>query len=176
MTLKELVESNPVFWLLAAIVAGFGSGFGAYRVILETARNDVIPRGTYTLNSQIPDKYVPKADFDGLQSQLRALEVSRDSVIALLHRPTAQVEPAPQRETFLEPTYLGIRLDACYAANTGCGDQPANAWCKEKGYKRAAEHSEENVGSKGISTKQIGSQLVCSATYCAAFKAITCEA
>lgn len=83
--------------------------------------------------------------------------------------------PTPQRETFPEPMYGGFRLDACYESNTRCGEEPATAWCKMKGFGRAVEHPEENVGTRGIHTKQIGSQLECSFPFCASFKYITCE-
>jgi hypothetical protein len=80
-----------------------------------------------------------------------------------------------QRETFADPIYEGLRLDACYYANaTGCGEMAATAWCQTKGYTSAVEYPQENVGLRGIHTKQIGSKAECAFNFCASFTSITC--
>lgn len=78
-------------------------------------------------------------------------------------------------KTFAEPMFGGYRLDACYAGVTRCEQETATEWCKSQGYVKATQFEMDNVGARGIQTKQIGSQIVCSAPYCGSFKYITCE-
>jgi hypothetical protein len=112
--------------------------------------------------------------FIGLALFLTLRHPEQTSIGTSSTNPSAQ-PPTPQRETFPEPIYGGFRLDACYESHTRCGEEPATAWCKMKGFGRAVERPEENVGTRGIHTKQIGLRLECSLPFCASFKYITCE-
>jgi len=104
--------------------------------------------------------------------------------LAVFLGPHPPVEPTPdahaaattiERETFPEPMFGGLRLDACYEWGTRCGEDAATAWCQTQGYKRAAGYSTENVGNRGIATKLIGTQAECKEQFCASFAHITCE-
>jgi len=87
------------------------------------------------------------------------------------HKKVATME----QQTFSEPTYGDLRLDACYEWAMRCGEEAASAWCKTKGFKRAVDYPTENVGNRGISTRLIGTQAVCKEPFCASFSHITCE-
>jgi hypothetical protein len=81
----------------------------------------------------------------------------------------------PERQVFPEPMYGEFRLDACFVWADRCGQEPANEWCKSKGFKRAIDYSTETVGDQGIVTKLIGTQGICKESFCAGFKYIKCE-
>jgi hypothetical protein len=81
----------------------------------------------------------------------------------------------PVTVTFQAPMYDGMRLDACFEWGKRCVEKPATAWCKTQGFSRSIEHPVENVGERGVSTKLIGTQQVCSEKFCASFEYITCE-
>lgn len=83
--------------------------------------------------------------------------------------------PSSERQSFNEPMYDGYRIDACYEWANRCGEEPATAWCKLNGFKRAIDFPTENVGSRGIVTKLIGTQAECKEPFCASFKYIKCE-
>ena len=71
--------------------------------------------------------------------------------------------------------YDGMRLDVCFEWTKRCGEEPATAWCKTQGFSRSIDRLAENVGERGVSTKLIGTQQVCSEEFCASFAYITCE-
>ncbi len=83
--------------------------------------------------------------------------------------------PLSERQTFNEPMYAGYRIDACYEWANRCGEEPATAWCKANGFKLAIDYPTENVGSRGIVTKLIGTQAECREPFCASFKYIECQ-
>jgi len=80
-----------------------------------------------------------------------------------------------ERETFEQPMFGDLRLDACYEWAARCGEEPATAWCQTKGYRRAVDYPTENVGDRGIATRLIGTQAECREQFCASFAHITCE-
>jgi hypothetical protein len=77
-------------------------------------------------------------------------------------------------KAFGTPMYESLRLDACVEWARRCGEEAATAWCKTQGYARAIQHSIENVGERGVSTKLIGTKEVCKGTFCSSFSEITC--
>ena len=78
------------------------------------------------------------------------------------------------RQTFSQPMYGDLRLDACYEWGKRCGEEAASEWCKTKGFKGAVDYPVENVGSRGIRTRLIGTQAECKELSCASFAYITC--
>jgi hypothetical protein len=67
--------------------------------------------------------------------------------------------PRIERQTFPQPIYDGLRLDACYEWAKRCGEEAASAWCKTNGFQRAIDYPTENVGNRGMHTKLIGSLI-----------------
>lgn len=80
-----------------------------------------------------------------------------------------------QRMSFQEPMHGDMRVDVCLEWGQQCGEPAATAWCKSKGMTRAVEFPTELVGSRGIATRVIGSNMECRASFCASFVFITCE-
>ena len=78
------------------------------------------------------------------------------------------------RQTFSQPMYGDLRLDACYEWGRRCGEEVASEWCKTKGFKRAVDYPIENVGGRGIRTRLIGTQAECKELSCASFVYVTC--
>jgi hypothetical protein len=106
--------------------------------------------------------------FIGLTLFLTSQQIDKPSI-------SGYATSVPERQTFPEPMYGGSRLDACYEWANRCGEEPATAWCKTNGFKRAVDYPTENVGTRGIVTKLIGTQAECKETFCASFKYIACE-
>lgn len=104
-----------------------------------------------------------------------ALAVSLNLKLLHTDEPEQLHEPTQTTKTFLTPTYNGMRLDACFEWAKRCGEEPATAWCRTQGFTRATEYQIENVGERGISTKLIGTQQVCSGNFCDSFVQITCQ-
>jgi len=84
------------------------------------------------------------------------------------------VPPQASSQTFDAPDFEGKRLDACLVWAARCGEEAATAWCRQQGFSHATLFTTENVGSRGIETKLIGSRQVCNAPFCSAFARITC--
>ncbi len=53
VSIKERVEENLLWVILATLVAGFLAGISAYRGLLEITNQETVIRGTYTLNSKL---------------------------------------------------------------------------------------------------------------------------
>lgn len=82
--------------------------------------------------------------------------------------------PPSVDKTFEAPMFEGLRLDACVEWAKRCGEEAATAWCKVQGYNRATDYPIENVGERGVSTKLIGTNVVCKEKFCGSFSRITC--
>ena len=77
----------------------------------------------------------------------------------------------PPKTTYYQPSYKGYRLDWCYTWAMDCGDKPADAYCRYRGYHRAyALSKDDNIGS----TKLIGTGQRCTHPNCDGFATITC--
>lgn len=87
----------------------------------------------------------------------------------------ADSTPTKATMTFQSPMHGVLRLDACKNWAQNCGEPAATAWCKMKGFSRATEYPQENVGNAGLSTQLIGTNEVCNEKFCASFVYITCE-
>lgn len=83
------------------------------------------------------------------------------------------IAAAPE-QTFAAPMFDGMRLDICVEWAVRCGEEAATAWCRTQGYARASDYPAENVGTRGIPTRLIGTRQVCNGEYCGAFTRITC--
>jgi len=83
----------------------------------------------------------------------------------------------PTEETFYSPMYRGERLDICFTFADDCGMRAADRWCRaEKHLGMAADFEvDSNLGARGIKTKIIGSDQICSADYCTGYKQIICK-
>src|SRR5688572_16204055 len=44
MNLRDKIESNPLSWILRALLAGFVAGLATYEAILRIAQLEVVPR------------------------------------------------------------------------------------------------------------------------------------
>jgi hypothetical protein len=78
-------------------------------------------------------------------------------------------------QTFPAPMQGDFRLDACEQWAQKCGEPAASAWCRAKGFARAVDFPEENVGKAGVPTRLIGTNQVCRESICTSFVYITCE-
>nr|WP_316642334.1 hypothetical protein [uncultured Roseateles sp.] len=90
---------------------------------------------------------------------------------------TKPSESTPDKTTmtFQGPMHGDLRLDACQQWAQNCGEPAATAWCKTKGFVRATDYPQENVGAAGAATRLIGTNQVCKEKFCASFVYITCE-
>jgi hypothetical protein len=90
---------------------------------------------------------------------------------------TKPVDPSPTKTalTFQAPMHGDRRLDACLQLAQNCGEPAATAWCKTKGFSRATDYPQENVGIARVATRLIGTNQVCEENFCASFVYITCE-
>jgi hypothetical protein len=77
--------------------------------------------------------------------------------------------------SFQAPMHGDLRLDVCQQWAQNCGESTATAWCKTKGFSRATEFPQENVGIAGTATRLIGTNQVCREQMCSSFVYITCE-
>jgi hypothetical protein len=90
---------------------------------------------------------------------------------------TKPTDPTPTKTTltFQAPMQGELRLDACQQWAQNCGEPAASAWCRTKGFTRATDFPQENVGNAGVTTRLIGTNQVCKEKFCASFVYITCE-
>jgi hypothetical protein len=85
---------------------------------------------------------------------------------------SVSVDPdGASRVAYLEPTWLGRRLDVCLNAQGSCGEPVAHEYCRRLGYPGAS-------GAQGASdvgpTMRLGDNASC-ATGCGGFASITCS-
>lgn len=53
MSFEEKIKQNPTLWILGALVTGFSSGFGAFKIIQETGELKTITRAEYEQFNQL---------------------------------------------------------------------------------------------------------------------------
>lgn len=76
-------------------------------------------------------------------------------------------------QDFSSPNYKGHLLDWCFTWAADCGQHPADAWCKVKGFDGA--QSFQKWDNPGQATRLIGSNQVCDEPECDSYTKITCE-
>jgi hypothetical protein len=104
-----------------------------------------------------------------------ALAINLNSKVVNVEPKSADSNPTKTTVTFPKPMQGDLRLDVCQSWSKDCGEAAATAWCKTKGFSRAAEFLQENVGKEGIATRLIGENKVCTEKFCTSFAYITCE-
>jgi len=80
---------------------------------------------------------------------------------------------SPRDKTFHRPRIAGAPMNWCLGLNIGCGQETADAYCRQQGFQHA--HSfrvDPNVNY----TKILGSRQLCTHPKCATFKRIRCVA
>lgn len=103
MGLKENLENHPGLIIGGFIVAGFLSGFGAYKAILEVANQDVVTAGTYLSKEECRNQVAMGFSHEELAAQLLDLlqPTSEENLMAITRsnecagpfvRPEAKVE------------------------------------------------------------------------------------
>ena len=74
-------------------------------------------------------------------------------------------------QDFSLPRFENYRVAWCYKQKRGCGRRAADAFCRQKGYKRSKGYEKSTqVGS----TRTIGSGALCFGSACSGFNRITC--
>lgn len=82
--------------------------------------------------------------------------------------------PAGQNQTFRFPVYEIYRLNYCLHRDKDCGEPAAAAWCRARGFARAAAWKiDENIGGL-FPTIVMGEERVCAQFVCDGFREITC--
>ncbi|MEE8187993.1 MAG: hypothetical protein V3T80_02180 [Kiloniellales bacterium] len=77
-------------------------------------------------------------------------------------------------QTFIFPVHEIYRLNFCFNWDKDCGEPAAQAWCKVRGFNRAAAWTvDENIGSL-FPTIVLGENRVCAKFVCDGFQEITC--
>ena len=80
--LKDVLERSPVFVLSSVFFFGLTISAGTIKAILEFANQDIVPRGSYTLDEKIAERYVTIQEYKRIE-QLWALGITlsdKDSV------------------------------------------------------------------------------------------------
>ncbi len=95
------------------------------------------------------------------------LKITLATCAILLLAPTAG--QASVRNYFL-PNVEGARLDSCLAGQNDCGKPAADAFCVTQGYTQALIFQREPASS----TRQLGSNLMCTTGSCISFRQIKC--
>jgi hypothetical protein len=72
-TFEQRIKENAGIWFLGALLMGFGSGFGAYKVIIEVAQLDSVGKGQYVLREELSKNYVSRDDYERLLRTYEAL-------------------------------------------------------------------------------------------------------
>ncbi len=73
MSLKARIEESPWMYFLGAILGSFIAGISAYDFILRVAKLDVVRQGTYILQEDVRQKYVPLETFTKVDQELREI-------------------------------------------------------------------------------------------------------
>lgn len=69
-----------MFFFLSTLVAGFLTGLACYKAILELARLQVVPSGSFVSLTEIPQKFVPIEDYRKLELQLKSVKDALEKV------------------------------------------------------------------------------------------------
>lgn len=115
MTLKERIEQNVVIWLLGTLLAGFSSGFAAYRVIQEIGGWEPISKwelkklqeaaatAADTAHANVSDLErkltAAEAEQNSLTDQLQSVTAERDRLRAEKDAPIPGPAPTPTTRT-----------------------------------------------------------------------------
>jgi hypothetical protein len=92
--------------------------------------------------------------------------VPRSPVIAAVARPPTA--------TFANPTQGRYRVDYCLKWGTQCGQPAVDAWCRNRGFRRASVWTPAWDIGAATPTLVIGDNKVCAAAYCDGFASVTC--
>jgi len=109
------------------------------------------------------------------RAQPRAVQQAMPKLLPIVPPPAAPRGTAPTgAQTFEFPVYDIYRLNYCLRWGADCGAPAAAAWCKSKGFKRAAGFKiDQNVGAL-FPTFVMADKRVCAKFVCDAFREITC--
>jgi hypothetical protein len=83
---------------------------------------------------------------------------------------------SPQPVRFNSPTQGSQRLDWCADWGVGCGQQAANAYCRQQGYAVAVNFAIANNIGTVTPTRLINTGAVCDQGFCDGFTYIDCQA
>ena len=82
--------------------------------------------------------------------------------------------PNPQSQTFNRPRIGGNRLDWCREWAQNCGKPAADAFCRQAGFQRSSNFSQEADIGASQPTQVIGTGQICNQNFCDGFRRITC--
>lgn len=92
------------------------------------------------------------------------------TIVALAMLSTAAY---PSTKRFYDPIYDGYRLDWCKNYSSNCGEPAADMFCQGKGFKEAHAYPiDSNIGE---TTKVIGTDQLCTDSFCDSFQYIDCK-
>ena len=105
----------------------------------------------------------------------RDVQQAMPKLVPIMPPPTgAATAPGAADRKFSFPVHDIYRLNYCLHWQKDCGEAAAAAWCKIKGYQRAAGWKiDENIGGL-FPTIVLGDKRVCSKFVCDGFQEITC--
>ena len=117
----------------------------------------------------------PQSPSPGQRSSPGAVQQAMPKLVPVMPPPPGQAPAtgaADQKFSF--PVHDIYRLNYCLHWQKDCGEAAALAWCKIKGYQRAAAWKiDENIGGL-FPTIVLGDKRVCSNFVCDGFQEITC--
>ncbi len=82
--------------------------------------------------------------------------------------------PTPQQQTFNHPSIGGNRLDWCREWAQNCGKPAADAFCRQAGFQRSSNFSQDPDIGAAQATQVIGTGQICNQNFCDGFRRITC--
>lgn len=88
--------------------------------------------------------------------------------------PPPPLPPAAMAKDFMKPKYNGVRLDFCFAGDSGCGQKAADAFCDSVGFEEADDYTPAMGIGPLKPTVQIGTGQVKVKALANAFKKIRC--
>jgi hypothetical protein len=77
-SLREKIENNVIWTLLRVAIIAFSTGFYSYKAILEATNEEAVIKGTYVLKADLLRDYVSIEDYQRLNANYAALQVSYD--------------------------------------------------------------------------------------------------
>jgi hypothetical protein len=80
----------------------------------------------------------------------------------------------PPDQVKADPVWKGHRLDACLTWATNCGKPAADAYCRKQGYTESF-YSVLDPEPGRSTTRLIGTDQICSASFCTGFQMILCQ-
>lgn len=82
--------------------------------------------------------------------------------------------PIPSHRVFANPVWKGQRLDVCQQWGANCGKPAADAFCRSKGFAESF-HALPDQQPGNSSTRVIGTDQVCTGSFCTGFQQIICK-